>query len=215
MRENSEVQVVEDIVDQSPPVQFQQKPTGTLCETLCESGIQGERTCSDDISNTPASSMPANHPELGTRNKTSTLPETDLNMIPEARSQLYHRSNNQMNSYLPAGRRFSSVSFSPYSMTNTAQSMSNYEALYGSMNTARSSSDLKSYTQYVSQDTHSYTGRYRPPSMVAGAAIYARNFYPSTNEHYRNEQLAGRMAYDRRFHSRSVTETPGSVLGGL
>jgi hypothetical protein len=27
--------------------------------------------------------------------------------------------------------------------------------------------------------------------------------------------MAGRMAYDRRFHHRAVPETPASVLGGL
>ena len=206
MPDNPEVQVVED-TDQSLPGQFQNKPTGTLSE----SDIQGERACSDDISNTPASSMPISQPELGNRNK----PENDLNIIPEARSQLYYRPNNQMNSYIPAGRRFNGVPFSPYSATSTAQNMPNYEALYGSMNTGHSPNDLKTYTQYVSQDAHPYIGRYCPPSMVAGATFYARNFYPSTNEHYHNEQIAGRLTYDRRFHNRAVPETQASVLGGL
>lgn len=205
---NSDVQVAEDM-DQSPLVQFQHKPIGTLPD----SDIQGEMTCSDDVSNTPAPSISANQQELG--NKTSTITETDLNMIPEARSQLHYRSNNQLNSYLPAGRRYSNVPFSPYSMTSATQSMSNYEALYGSRNIVRSSNDHKTYTPYVSQDTHSYVGRYCPPSMVAGTTIYARNFYPSANEHYRNEQLTGRMTYDRRFHNRVGTETSASVLGGL
>ena len=207
---NSDVQVVEDM-DQSPPVQFQHKPIGTLSD----SDIQGEMTCSDDISNTPATSIPANQQDLGNHNKTSTITETALNMIPEARSQLHYRSNNQMNSYLPAGRRYSNVPFPPYSITSAAQSMSNYEALYGSRNILRSSNEHKTYTPYVSQDTHSYVGRYCPPSMVAGTTIYARNFYPSANEHFRNEQLTGRMAYDRRFHNRVGTETSASVLGGI
>jgi hypothetical protein len=207
MLENPEVQDVED-TEQPISVQLQKSSTGTLPDN----DIQGESTCSDDIINTPAaSSLPANAAEMGNRNK----PEADLSMMPEARSQLYYRPNNQMNSYLPAARRFSGVPFSPYSTNSTAQSMSNYEALYGSMNTVRSPNDLKTYTQYSSQDTHSYIGRYCPPSMVAGATLYARNFYPSTNEHYRNEQMAGRMAYDRRFHHRAVPETPASVLGGL
>ena len=206
MLENPEVQVVKD-TDQSLSVQLQKTPD----TTLPDSDTQGERTSSDDMSNNHASSLPVNRPELSNRNK----PETDLSMIPEARSQLYYRSNNQMNSYLPAGRRFNGVPFSPYSTNSTAQGMSNYEALYGSMNTVRSPNDLKTYTQYPPQDTHSYIGRYCPPSMVAGATLYARNFYPSTSEHYRNEQMAGRMAYDRRFHHRAVQETSASVLGGL
>lgn len=210
MPENSDVQVVEDM-DQSPPVQFQHKSIGTLSD----SEIQGEITCPEGVSNTTVPSIPANQQEFGNRNKTSTITENDLNAIPEARSQLHYRANNQVNSYLPGGRRYSSVPFSPYNITSAAQSMSNYDAMYGSRNIVRSSNDHKTYTPYASQDTHSYVGRFCPPSMVAGATIYARNFYPSTNEHYRNEQLTGRVAYDRRFHNRVGPETSASVLGGL
>ena len=205
MRENSDVQVVEDM-DQSPPAQFQHKAIGTLSD----SEIQGP----DDVSNTPVPSIPTNQQEFGNHTKTSTITENDLNAIPEARSQLHYRANNPVNSYLPGGR-YSSVPFSPYNITSAAQSMSNYDAMYGSRNIVRSSNDHKTYTPYASQDTHSYVGRFCPPSMVAGATIYARNFYPSTNEHYRNEQLTERLAYDRRFHNRVAPETSASVLGGL
>ena len=213
MRDNSEIQIVEDM-DESPSVQFQNKPT---VGTLFDSDTQGKRTCSDEVSHTPAApSVPANKPELCNRNKSDTTSKNDLNMTPEVRSPVYYRSNNQVNNFLSAGRRYGSIPFSPYNMSSTTQNMSNFEALYGAMNTIRPSNDHKTYTPYVSQDTHSYVGRYCPPSMIAGATIYARNLYPATNEHYHNDQLAGRMTYDRGFNDHVVSETaPASVLGGL
>lgn len=201
IKENSDIQVDMDI---STPAQFQ----------LTQHKSAG--ACPDDKSNTPASSTSVNQSgnEIDDRDKTVKMLGTGLNMIPEARSEFYYRANNQMNNYLP-GRRFAGASMSPYSMTNPGQSMSNYEALFGSMNTVRPPGDLKSYAPYIPQNTHSYIGRYGPPTMVAGSTIYARNFHPSTTEHYRNDQLAGRMNYERRFQNRVVTESPTSVLGGL
>ncbi|XP_028401353.1 transcription factor RFX4-like isoform X2 [Dendronephthya gigantea] len=202
MKENSETQVDMEL---PTPAQFQQTQP------------KSAGTCPDDKLNTPVSSVSVNQTgnEVDDRDKAIKMLGTGLNMMPEARSELYYRANNQMNNYLP-GRRFGSVSMSPYSMTSPGQNMSNYEAFFGSMNTVRSSGDLKSYAPYISQNTHSYIGRYGPPSMVAaGSTIYARNFHPSTTEHYRNDQLAGRMNYERRFQNRVVTETPASVLGGL
>ena len=210
MQESSEIQVNEEM-EQSSPVQFQHNHTGNLPDN----SAQGQTPCSEVLQNTPAPSMPTNQPgnELLNRNKTC---DVDLNTIPEARPQLHYRSNNadmQTNNYVPA-RRFSTLPISPYSITG-AQNVCNYEALYGSMNTAHSASDLKSYTQYAAQNTHPYLGRYCPPSMVAGATIYGRNFYPSKNEPYRNQQLGGRTSYDRRLHNCVVSETPHSLLGAL
>lgn len=213
VQENSEVPVVEEM-EQSPPVQFQHKPT----EALCENNVQEQRTWSEEKPSTPVSSIPANQPgnELDNDNKTSTISGTDISATPEARSQFYYRSTNPLNNYLHAAdRRFSTVPLSPYTVAGNGQSTSNYEALYSSMNPVRSSSNLKSYPQYAVQDSHSYIGRYCPPSMVAGAAIYARNFYPSTTEHYRNEQLQGRTTFDRRFHNRVLTDSSISMLGAI
>lgn len=208
MQEIPEVQVVDD-TEQSLPVQSEHKPIAALPDN----SSQAERNFSGDITNTLASSTLAQQPELMNRDKTYTISESNLDNLLNARPQLGYSSSNQMHNHLSSGR-FNSIPFSSYNIGGTEQTTSAYESLCGSANSAYSQNDLKTCTQYVPCHP-AYLERYRPASMVAGATIYARNCYPSSTQYYRNEQLPGRMTYDRRFDNRAMTGMPASVLGGL